>query len=99
MIQVFFACRSFMPDSTGNANLSEFCDPRLDGQIASALTAESNRSPEAAALWSQADRIVTDQTPVVPLAVPSTIDFVSSRVGNYQYSFEWGMLWDQLWVR
>jgi YVTN family beta-propeller protein len=99
MIQVPFACPSFHPNSTANANLSEFCDPRLDSQINGALAAESNNSPQAAALWGQADRTVTDQAPVVPLATPSQIDFVSSRVGNYQYSFQQNMLWDQLWVR
>ena len=99
MIQVPFACRSFIPNSTGNANLSEFCDPRLDARIDSALVAESSNSPQAAALWGQADRMVTDEAPVVPLDTPSQIDFVSSRVRNYQYSFQQGMLWDQLWVR
>jgi peptide/nickel transport system substrate-binding protein len=27
------------------------------------------------------------------------IDFVSRRVGNYQYNPQWGALLDQLWVR
>jgi YVTN family beta-propeller protein len=99
MIEVPFACRSFTPDSTGNANLSEFCDPRLDAQITDALTAESNNLPGAAGLWGQADRTVTDEAPVVPLVTPSNIDFVSARVGNYQYSFQQAMFWDQLWVR
>ena len=64
-----------------------------------ALAAESNNSPDAAALLAQADRTVTDQAPVVPLDTPSNIDFVSARVGNYQYSFQQAMLWDQFWVR
>jgi ABC-type transport system substrate-binding protein len=50
-------------------------------------------------LWAQADRTVTDQAPVVPLTTGSAIDFVSARVGNYQYSFQQGILLDQLWVR
>jgi YVTN family beta-propeller protein len=99
MLQVPFACQSFVPNSTRNANLSEFCDPRLDAQIDQALAAESNNSPQATALWGQADRTVTDEAPVVALDTPSQIDFVSSRVGNYQYSFQQNMLWDQLWVR
>ena len=76
-----------MPDSTGNANWSEFCDPRLDAQIDSALAAESNNAPDTAALWAQADRTATDQAPAVPLTTNSDIDLVSARVGNYQYSF------------
>jgi hypothetical protein len=35
----------------------------------------------------------------VALDTPSEIDFVSARVGNYQYSFQQTMLWDQLSVR
>jgi peptide/nickel transport system substrate-binding protein len=99
VIQAPFACRSFIPNSTGNANLSEFCDPRLDAQIDSAVTAEGSDSPYASTLWARADRTVTDQAPVVALDTPSEIDFVSSRVGDYQYSFQQTMLWDQLWVR
>jgi hypothetical protein len=48
---------------------------------------------------SQADRTVTDGAPFVPLALPSMIDVVSRRVGNYQYGFQTGILLDQLWVR
>jgi peptide/nickel transport system substrate-binding protein len=54
--------------------------------------------PRAPGAWAQADRTVTDQA-LVPLDTPSNIDFVSARVGNYQYSFQQAMLWDQLWVR
>ena len=86
MIQANFACQSFVPNSMSNANLSEFCDPRLDAQIYNALAAESNNSPDTAALWAQGDRTATDQAPVVPLTTPTNIDFVGARVGNYQYS-------------
>jgi len=27
------------------------------------------------------------------------VDIVSSRVGNYQYQLQWGVLLDELWVR
>ena len=89
-----------MPDSTGNSNLSEFCDPQLDAEINSALAAESSNSPDTAALWAQADRTVTDEAPVVPLTTESEIDLVSPRVGNYQYSAQADLeLVDQLWLR
>ena len=99
MIQIPFACQSFVPNSTKNANLAEFCDHRLDAQIAKALAAESDNSPNTAALWGQADRTLTNQAPFVALDTPTTIDFVSARVGNYQRNFEMGVLEDQLWVR
>jgi hypothetical protein len=35
----------------------------------------------------------------VNLVTPSITDFVSRRVGNYQYNPQLGVLLDQLWVR
>ena len=100
ILQVNFSCQYLVPDSPGNSNLSEFCDQRLDAQIAAALAAESSNSPEAASLWAQADRTATDAAPIVAFDNPSNIDFVSSRVGNYQYSIAGGGIFaDQLWVR
>jgi YVTN family beta-propeller protein len=99
VIQVNFACQSFLPDSTGNANISEFCDHHLDAQIAAALAAESANSPNAGALWAQADRTVTDQAPIVALTIPSNIELVSARVHNYQFNFQQGPLLDQFWLR
>ena len=98
-LQADFACKAFVPHSTGNPNWSEFCDHRLDAQINSAVAAESNNSPNTAALWARADRTATDQAPAVPLTTITDIHLVSARVGNYQYSFQLGVLLDQLWVR
>jgi YVTN family beta-propeller protein len=94
-----FGCRSFIPHSPVNPNGSEFCDPKLDAQMNSALAAESNNSPDTDALWAQADRAATDDAPAAPLTTPSETDFVSARVGDYQYSFQQGVLLDQLWTR
>ena len=99
VLQANFACQSFAPSSPGNPNWSEFCDHRLDAQINSALAAESNNSPNTASLWAQADHTATDQAPAVPLTTTPDIHLVSPRVGNYQYSFQQGVLLDQLWVR
>jgi len=35
----------------------------------------------------------------VPLIASKDVNFLSERVGNYQFSPEMGMLIDQLWVR
>jgi peptide/nickel transport system substrate-binding protein len=99
VLQSAFACHSFVPDSTGSANWSEFCDPVLDTQIQRALAAESDNAPDTAALWAQADQTATDQAPEVPLTTNTDIHLVSPRVGNYQYSYATGELLDQLWVR
>jgi hypothetical protein len=35
----------------------------------------------------------------VPTVIPNEIDFLSSRVRNYQYNPVWGALIDQFWIR
>jgi peptide/nickel transport system substrate-binding protein len=94
----YFSCRSFRPDTQSNLNVFEFCDPRFDVTVRSALAAEAAGSPTATDLWAKADRQFTDQAPVVPLVTPSITDFVSNRVGDYQYNPQLGVLIDQLWV-
>ena len=98
-IKWFLSCRNFAPGSPSNSNWPEFCAPGLETLIHSALGAQASDSPTAAATWARADRFVTDRAVMVPLAIPSTIDFVSRRVGNYEYSPQHGVLPDQLWVR
>jgi peptide/nickel transport system substrate-binding protein len=90
------------PDFTGcsgNYNFYKFCDPQTDAIVRAALAAQAAESPAAATLWANADRALTGQAPAVNLVTPSVTDFVSRRVGNYQYNPQLGVLLDQLWVR
>jgi peptide/nickel transport system substrate-binding protein len=96
---VLEGCQGFVPGSTSNVNLTEFCDPQFDATVRSALAAEGSNSPTATALWAKADQQLTDQAPCVNLATPSSTDFIAHRVGNYQYNPQLGVLIDQLWVR
>jgi ABC-type oligopeptide transport system substrate-binding subunit len=95
----FWSCHSFVPNSTSNNNLSEFCDPRFDATVQSALTDEAAQSPTAPRLWAKADQQFTDQAPTVSLVTPSQTDLVSTRVGNYEYNPQLGVLLDQLSVQ
>jgi YVTN family beta-propeller protein len=84
---------------SGYGNPTEFCDPQFDATVRSALAADAANSPTATALWAKADRQFTWQAPVLDFVTPSITDFVSSRVGDYQYNAQTGILIDQLWVR
>jgi peptide/nickel transport system substrate-binding protein len=95
----YTSCQSFLPNSPANPNAYEFCDHRFDATVRAARAAQDARSPAAYALWAKADRKYTDDAPVVNLDTPSITDFVSRRVGNYQYNPALGVLIDQLWVR
>jgi len=93
------SCQSFYGDPANTLNVAEYCNPHVD-ELASQAQAQELTDPAAARkLWAQVDRIVTDQAPWVPLENAAPTVFVSSRVGNYQQSAEYGPLLDQTWVR
>ncbi|MDX6515410.1 MAG: hypothetical protein QOH73_1076 [Gaiellaceae bacterium] len=81
------------------ASSSGFCDPALDRQMVQAEAVQAQDPPAAAALWQKIERAILAQAPVVPTYNRQNVDFVSKRVGNYQYNPQWGVLLDQLWVR
>ena len=91
------SCQS--ADEPGTNNWARFCDPHVDALASQAQAAQLTDPAAARRLWAQADRIVTDQAPYVPVDNGGTAGFVSSRVGNYQESPVYGPLLDQMWVR
>jgi YVTN family beta-propeller protein len=89
-----FTCDAPLTPSAG------FCDPRIDAMVERATQMQLDDPVEAGALWAEIDREIVDQAPYMWLFNLIRIEFVSKRVGNYQYSKQWGTaLLDQLWVR
>jgi peptide/nickel transport system substrate-binding protein len=97
---IILTCASFVPaNAVRNSNPAEFCDPRIDREIKRAQSEQLTNPEAAGALWELVDRQTVDQAPWVPLVNPKVVDVLSKRVGNYQYSPAFGMLFDQLWIR
>jgi peptide/nickel transport system substrate-binding protein len=86
-------------DEPATHNSAGFCDPHVDALASQARAAQLTDPAEARRLWAQADHIVTDQAPYVPIFNSGITGFVSSRAGNYQESSVYGPLLDQMWVR
>ena len=59
----------------------------------------ATRQAAANALWAAVDREVVDKAAAIPLLNTKTIELTSRRTGNAQYNPQWGLLFDQLWVR
>jgi ABC-type transport system substrate-binding protein len=93
------SCASFLPANPLNSNASQFCNPGIDRQIAKALPEQTTNPDAARGLWERIDSQIVDAGPLVPLVNPRSVDVLSKRTGNYQYSPALGMLIDQLWVR
>jgi peptide/nickel transport system substrate-binding protein len=93
-----FSCRSFVP-GTANLNWAEFCDPGIDRLIRRALAQQTVNAQLAEQLWATVDRRIVNAAPWVPLTNPRYAEFVSKRVGNYQFNPATGSLLDQMWLR
>jgi YVTN family beta-propeller protein len=97
---LFFRCSSFrLADPAATRNGSFFCDPTIDRLMDAADREQATDPTQAAARWAEVDRDVTDAAPWVPLVNPTCVDFLSTRIGNYQYSPASGVLLDQLSIR
>ncbi len=94
-------CAGFHPDSTASPNLSYFCNPAIQAKTEQALKVQETDVPAANKLWAAIDRDVTAQAPQVSLYVGKVLDFVSKRVGHFEYSeaTTGGFLMDQAWVK
>jgi peptide/nickel transport system substrate-binding protein len=67
---------------------------------ASSLLIPRARDPSAAAsAWAAIDREIVRRAYWVPTVNLQEPEFVSKRLGNYQYSPVWGFIADQAWLR
>jgi peptide/nickel transport system substrate-binding protein len=93
------SCRVFRPANPFNNNDSEFCDRRIEARAEHARRLGLTDPNAATREWEGVYRDIVDQAPWLPTVTPTWMDFVSKRVGNYQFHPLWGILAQQLWVR
>ena len=89
----------FISPAIFDCSLHFFCNKRIARAMARARAKQATHSAAANALWARIDRDLTDQAPWLFLYNTKQADFVSSRVGNFQYNLRYGILLDQLWVK
>ena len=80
-------------------NLGEYCNRALDQRAARATALQATDPGAALRAWTEIDRTITDQVPIVPTVNLIETTFVSARVGNYQSNPTVGPLLSQLWVK
>lgn len=100
-LSIMVGCDGFREASTASPNLAEFCDPEIDALTKQAEQTQITDLDAAAALWAEIDAKVTDAAPHVELFTANKLDFVSERLGNYQYSpsVTGNFLISQAWVQ
>jgi peptide/nickel transport system substrate-binding protein len=98
-LNVLLGCGSIHPNSDASPNIAEFCDKGIQAKMDQALQTGVTDPDAANQLWAEVDHEVTDQAPWVNMYNPKQIDFLSKRVQGYQWSPQWYILYDQLWLQ
>jgi peptide/nickel transport system substrate-binding protein len=97
-LNVLLGCNSIHPKSDASPNIAAFCDKTIQAQMDKAESVEATNPAQAAKLWTQADHELTVQAPWVNMYNPRQIDFLAKNVHGYQWSPQWYILIDQLWL-
>jgi len=97
-LNVLLGCGSIHKNSDASPNIAEFCDHSIQSQMDQAESVAATNPSQAASLWTTVDHEVTQQAPWVDMYNPKQIDFLSKNVHGYQWSPQWYILIDQLWL-
>ncbi|WP_421592261.1 ABC transporter substrate-binding protein [Shinella sp. M27] len=98
-LHILFGCASFREGSDASINIAGFCDAKIDEKMQKALDLGVTDQVAADAMWAEIDREVTDQAPAVGLFTPKRLDFVSKRLGNFQFNRQFNWMITQSWVQ
>ena len=100
-LAISVGCQGFNPASTASPNLAEFCDQQINTLTKMAEQTQLTDPTSANTMWAKVDKQITDAAPHVELFTGNKLNFLSSRVGNYQYSqaVTGNFLIDQAWVQ
>ncbi len=97
-LNVLLGCDSYHPHSDASPNIAGFCDKGIQANMTKASNMGITDPEGANKIWAQVDHDVTDQAAWVDLYNPKQIDFLSKRVQGYQWSPQWYLLYDQIWL-
>ena len=98
-LYVLFGCESFHEGSDSSVNISGFCDKEINDKMKKALELGVEDPDAANKMWAEIDKAVTDKAPAAALFTPKHLDFVSKRVGNFQFNSQYYWMVTQSWVQ
>jgi len=97
-LNVLLGCSHIVKNSDASPNIAAFCNTKIQAQINTAESEEATNPSAASALWTTIDHEDTLQAPWVDLYNPKQIDFTASNVHGYEWSPQWYILIDQLYL-
>ena len=98
-LNVLFGCGSFREGSDSSINIAGFCDAEIEKRMQEAMALAVTDEAAANKLWAGIDKSVTDAAPAAILFTPKHLDFVSTRLGNFQFNSQFYWMVPQSWVQ
>jgi peptide/nickel transport system substrate-binding protein len=98
-LNILFGCDSFKEGSDSSINIAGFCDKEIDAKMHAALAQGVTDQDGANKVWAEIDKAVTDKAAAAPMFNPKHVDFVSKRLGNFQFNSEFYWMVSQSWVQ
>jgi peptide/nickel transport system substrate-binding protein len=98
-LNILFGCASFTEGSDSSINISGFCDKDIDAKMQAALALGVTDQEGANKMWAEIDKAVTDNAAAAALFTPKHLDFVSKRLGNFQFNYQYYWMVTQSWVQ
>jgi peptide/nickel transport system substrate-binding protein len=98
-LNVLFGCGSFREGSDSSVNISGFCDPAIEQRMTEVMALAVTDEAAANKLWAGIDKSVTDAAPAAIMFTPKHLDFVSSRLGNFQFNSQFYWMAPQSWLQ
>ena len=98
LIDIYYACASFIANNTNSINGAEFCNPAIQKQLDQTLQTQAlHPGPQAVAAWNSMLQAVTNQAAYVCLFEPKATPFLASGIKGFVWNTEDGTLVDQLY--
>jgi peptide/nickel transport system substrate-binding protein len=98
-LDVLFSCASFHKGSDNSINISGFCDPAIDTEMAKAETLSLLHPNAADTIWAHVDHQITRRALVVSLFSVAKLDFTSASLKHFTFSGEYMFLPQRAVVR
>jgi peptide/nickel transport system substrate-binding protein len=98
-LDILLGCGSFHANSNSSPNIAEFCNQGIQAKMTQAANVGVKNVQQASSIWSDVDRLTTDQAPWVAMFNPKLVDLVSKRVKGFTWSPQWYFLLDQASVK
>jgi peptide/nickel transport system substrate-binding protein len=98
-LNVLFGCGSFTEGSDSSINIAGFCNDAVEAKMKEAFALSATDQDAANKVWAEVDRMMMEQAPAAPLFTPKHIDFVSKRLGNFQFNAQFYWMVTQSWVQ